>query len=80
MTTGKVDGVESALAELQEMFPDTTLQVDISAWHWTKDGDAADFETEAKVVVGFEHCKTFYALTLSEAMAQVRKWKEEKGK
>lgn len=67
--------VEECLAELREMFPSTTLQVDASAWHWTKDGEAADSETEAKVVVGFDESKTFYAVTLGEAMAQVREWK-----
>lgn len=73
--------VESCLEELREMFPDMTLQVDISAWHWRKDGDDAEAERDTKITVGlFGGSKVFHAATSSDCMAQVRAYKQSQAK
>lgn len=69
--------VEEALEELREMFPDMTLQVDVSAWYWRKDGDDAEAERDTKITVGlFGGSKVFHAATSSDCMAQVRAFKQ----
>lgn len=56
--------VESALAELRELFPDVEIQFTarVNAQGW-------------RVWLGLRG-GNFYGTTLSEAMAQVRTWKE----
>ena len=68
--------VESALAELREMFPDETIQVSTSAWYW-KDQPAKLFQSAA-VMIGLEKKMPNFKsdFGLADCMKLVRKWKE----
>lgn len=74
MTTGKVDGVESALAELREMFPHRDIQVSWSGWSWQYPSQYFKDGYKAKIEIGA--ITKFTGDTLSEAMAQARVCKE----
>lgn len=67
--------VEQALTELREMFPHRDIQVSWSGWSWQYPSKHFKDGYKAKIEIGF--FTKFEALTLTEAMDQVRKWHKE---
>jgi hypothetical protein len=61
--------VESALAELREMFPDRQLSVDVSFPEYSN-------KPNYYIQVGVNG-RDFHAATLKGCMAQVKKWKAD---
>lgn len=81
-TATPTEGVEQALKELREMFPETAriFITDVTAWHAANTTERGSKELTRQFVNIEAWSETFSGATLTEAMAAVRAWREKETK